>query len=616
MNNFFVTNPIKMPLGQNVLDVKSKLAKLLGLREKDIVSFELKKQSVDARDKGNVHFVCSYVVECTKNSPKNAQPYQKPQDLLAANSSIGQFAESISPIAQSTEQHTAQFASQLTQLVQAKTQTRQSAQTAPTIAQLAQTAQKANAAPITPFAPTSPIEQSTTQNATANNLRNKHCIVVGGGPAGLFLARYLTQCGAKVTVIERGSDVEKRSIAVQKFFNGGEFDPETNVQFGLGGAGTFSDGKLTTGISSPLVHTVFHEFVRCGAPSDILTDALPHIGTDNLVSVVANLRNKITQSGGEFLFDTFVSDIIVQNGKAVGVEVVHTSNGGAVQRLFADCVALCCGHSSRELFETLLKRGVSMQFKPFAVGLRIEHPREFINRTQYGELFATHRDLGAASYKLVNNTPTHSCYSFCMCPGGVVVPANSQRQTVVVNGMSNYARNAPNSNSALVVTVSQKDAFDYGFGNGVLAGMDFQQALEKAAYSAGGGNYRAPYQNVTDFLAKKVSQKPDIAPSYPRGVMAVDFHTLLPKQICDILEQSLLVFDKKMKNFAKCGVLTGVETRTSSPVKILRDENMQSNICGLFPVGEGAGYAGGIVSSAVDGLKAAQKIAEFLQNCR
>ncbi len=592
MNNFFVTNPIKVPLGQNVLEVKSKLAKLLGLRESEIISFELKKQSVDARDKSNVHFVCSYVVECKKTLLKNAQSYQIPQDLLAPTSKTSQSTQS------------------------------------PT--------------------PTQPTALSTS-NTSANNLRNKHCIVVGGGPAGLFLARYLAKCGAKVTVVERGSDVEKRSIAVQKFFNGGEFNPETNVQFGLGGAGTFSDGKLTTGISSPLVYTVFHEFVRCGAPSDILTDALPHIGTDNLVSVVANLRNEITKLGGKFLFDSFVSDIIVQNGKAVGVEVVCSSNGkevGAaahipdaeafdysnvkveyaevansssggttVRHLYADCVALCCGHSARELFQTLQKRGVEMQFKPFAVGLRIEHPREFINRTQYGELFATHRDLGAASYKLVNNTPTHSCYSFCMCPGGVVVPANSQPQTVVVNGMSNYARNAPNSNSALVVTVSQKDVADYGFGSGVLAGMDFQQALEKAAYSAGGGNYRAPYQNVTDFLAKKVSQKPQIAPSYPRGVTAVDFHTLLPKQICEILEQSLLVFDKKMKNFAKCGVLTGVETRTSSPVKIVRNlTTMQSNVCGLFPVGEGAGYAGGIVSSAVDGLKAAQKIAEFLQN--
>lgn len=543
MNGFYVTNPIKVPLGRDVSEVKSRLAKFLGLREKEILSLELKKQSVDARDKSDVHFVCSYVAECGRIPVKNAQPYIRPQDLFAFP------------------------------------------------------------------------EQKPQSDGCASRLRGKSCIVVGGGPAGLFLSRYLLQSGVKVTVVERGSDVEKRRRSVKTYFNGGEFDSESNVQFGLGGAGTFSDGKLTTGISSPLVYTVFRQFVRCGAPSDIMTDAMPHIGTDNLVTVVANMRDEIIRLGGRFLFDAFVSDIVVQNGNAAGVTV--RSSGGAEERIFADCVALCCGHSSRELFETLFNRGVEMQFKPFAVGLRVEHPREFINRTQYGEIFATHRDLRAATYKLANNTPTHGCYSFCMCPGGIVVPANSQEQTVVVNGMSDYARNAANSNSALVVTVTQKDVSDYGFGSGALSGIDFQLSLEKAAYVFGGGNYKAPYQNVTDFLNNKVSQTPDVRPSYPRGVAPANFRDILPGRICEILKQSLYVFDKKMKDFAKCGVLTGVETRTSSPVKIVRNsQTMQSSVCGLFPVGEGSGYSGGIVSSAVDGLKAAQKIEEYLKNFR
>lgn len=531
MSNFFVTNSIKVPLGHNVLDVKSKIARLLGVREKDVKSLALKKQSVDARDKGNVHFVCSYVVETDKSLVKNALPYVEPQDLF----------------------------------------------------------------------------QKPREPAL-----HKKCIVVGSGPSGLFLARYLAQQGVQVTVIERGADVEQRQQSVKTYFEGGEFNAETNVQFGLGGAGTFSDGKLTTGISSPLLNTVFSEFVRCGAPKDILTDSLPHIGTDKLVSVVANVRNEITSLGGEFLFNTFVSHVVIQNGKAVGVCV---RLNGEERVLLADCVALCCGHSSRELFATLAQKGVEMQFKPFAVGLRVEHTRELINKTQYGELFATHKDLGAASYKLVNNLGNHSCYSFCMCPGGVVVAANSQENTVVVNGMSNYLRNAQNSNSALVVTVSQQDVANFGFG-GVLSGMDFQIALEKQAYQLGGGNYKAPFQNVTDFLAGKTSKTADVTPSYPRGVTAANFANLFPPEICEVLQQSLEAFNGKMKNFARCGVLTGVETRTSSPVKIVRNSTtLQSSVAALFPVGEGAGYAGGIASSAVDGLKSAQAIVDFLKNC-
>lgn len=530
MSNFFVTNSIKIPLGQDVLDVKSRVAKLVGLRERDVLSLQLKKQSVDARNKSDVHFVCSYVVECEKSMLRNAAPYVQPIDLLSL-----------------------------------------------------------------------PARKSD---------KRAHCIVVGGGPSGLFLARYLTARGVRVTVFERGSDVPLRQQKVTEFLRGGQFDENCNIQFGLGGAGTFSDGKLTTGISSPFLYTVFHEFVRSGAPQSILTSALPHIGTDNLVKVVAEMRNEISRSGGEFVFDAFVSDVIVQNGKAVGVTVQER---GSSRQYFADCVALCCGHSAREMFHGLVQQGVTIQFKPFAVGLRVEHKREFINKAQYGEIFCTHRDLGSASYKLVHNEANRSCYSFCMCPGGVVVPANSERDAVVVNGMSNYARDALNSNSALVVSVGAEDILRYGYGNDALSGMRFQQDLERKAYKLGCGGYKAPCQNVTDFLNGVKSSVFDLEPSYSRGVTSVDFRDLLPNDMADILKISLHNFNSKIKGFAQCGVLTGVETRTSSPVKILRDTTFQTNVSGLFPVGEGAGYAGGIVSSAVDGLKVAQAIEEFLE---
>lgn len=528
--NYFLTTALKVAVGNNVLDVKDKLAHLLGIAPRDILSVQLHKQSIDARDKQNVHFVCSYLVGSNKTLVKNARPFLPPQNLL-----------------------------------------------------------QRNAAPAT----------------------GKSCIVVGSGPAGLFVARYLCLCGVKVTVVEQGSDVQRRAQVVQRYFDGGELDEKCNVQFGLGGAGTFSDGKLTTGISSPLLHTVFSEFVACGAPNCITTDAMPHVGTDNLQNVVANMRSQIQQSGGTFLFDTTVCDIITRSGRAVGVQI---QQNGTTQNLFADCIALCTGNSARQLFSLLNQFG-AVQFKPFAVGLRVEHTRDFVNTTQYGTVFATHRDLPAATYKLVHNMGSNSCYSFCMCPGGVVVAANSQRNAVVVNGMSNSARNAPNSNSALVVTVTAQDIRQFGFGDDALCGMRFQQWLEEEAYKWGGGNYKAPCQNTADFLDDKTSVNYALAPSYPRGTTPVNFNNLLPPKIVQALKQSLQVFNNKMKNFAACGVLSGVETRTSSPVRILRNpDTFQSSIAALFPIGEGAGYAGGIVSSAVDGLKAAQKIVEFLAN--
>ena len=523
--SFYLTKPIKIALGEDVHAQQTKIAKSLRLREKDLNSVSLYKQSIDARNKTDVHFVCSYVVETGAN-PLNATPYYAQIDVL-------------------------------------------------------QTAHK--------------------------QVANKKCIVIGAGPAGLFAALYLVKSGVAVTVVERGSDIDKRTHTVNKYFSGGEFDTQCNVQFGLGGAGAFSDGKLTTGISSPLTYTVFQQLFRSGAPEDILTSALPHVGTDKLNTVVANIRDEIVANGGQFLFDTTVIDFLTDNGEVIGVEL-HDGN-----KLYADFVILASGHSARNTFERLYERGANMTFKPFAVGLRIEHTREFINTAQYGAVAATHRDMPSASYKLVHNGATHSCYSFCMCPGGVVVPSNSEVDSVVVNGMSNYARNATNSNSALVVNVTADDIAEYGFGRDVFAGVRFQRHLEKQAYILGGGGYRAPSQNVTDYLANRKTAAFDLAPSYSRGVTPANLHSLLPKTIADTLAEGLYEFDRKIKGFGASGVLTAIESRTSSPVKLLRDESYQSNLKRLYPIGEGAGYAGGIVSSAVDGLKVAQAIIEQIK---
>lgn len=518
--SFYITNPLKIPLGQDVNAVEDKLLRLLKVRQNHLKSFVLHRQSVDARDKSNVHFVCSYLVE-TDGTPQNATPYTPPKDVL----------------------------------LQA--------------------------------------------NAKADGKLD--VVVVGAGPAGLFAALYLIKNGAHVTVVERGSDAAKRKATVQNFFDGGLLNERCNVQFGLGGAGTFSDGKLTSGISSPLTYTVFRQFVRSGAPSDILTSSKPHVGTDKLIDVVANMRDEICSLGGEFLFDCTVTDFVFDNGALRGVRL----DSGVT--LPCDCAILACGHSARDTFVRLHEIGADITFKPFAVGVRVEHTREFIDNAQYGPLFATHRDLHAADYKLVMNGTSHSCYSFCMCPGGVVVAAASEQGGVVVNGMSNYTRDGVNSNSALVVNVTAEDLKQYGF-DGPFAGLNFQRDLERSAFEMGGGHFFAPAQNVSDFLADRTSSAFDVAPSYQRGVKSCNLRELFPDSIVKTLCEALLFFDGKIRGFGTKGVLTAVESRTSSPVCIVRGADFQSNLCGLYPTGEGAGYAGGIVSSAVDGLRVAQQI--------
>lgn len=525
----YLTSPIPIPVNKADDDeyIASKLYSLLRVRRSDLLSYRLYKRSVDARNKSNVRFVCSFVADCAV-PPLNATPFVPPLNLL------DNVARTASPA---------------------------------------------------------------------------RIVVVGAGPAGLFSAIYLAKSGHHVTVIERGSNLSERQRAVDDYFAGGPFDEHANVQFGLGGAGTFSDGKLTSNLSATdLGHTVFDAFVRFGAPSSILFDALPHVGTDNLRQVVSNLRDEIVKYGGSFLFDAQVVDIQVERGSVRGVSYVQQ---GKTSYLNADCVVMACGHSSRDTFKMLNARGAKMQFKPFAVGLRIEHPREFIDTAQYGKLFASHRDLGSASYKLTYKCQDgHGCYSFCMCPGGTVVASNSERDSVVVNGMSNHARNADNSNSALVVTVSSADVKRYGYGDDVFAGARFQRDLESKAYVLGGGNYVAPCQNASDFVENRHSTRFVTSPSYPRGVRSCNLRELLPKDLGDNLAEAIISFERRIHGFLTQGTLTGVETRTSSPVRILRGDDLQSNVKGLYPAGEGAGYAGGIVSSAVDGLKIALKIAK------
>lgn len=507
--------------------LKEKIAQILAVPEKDILSYQITKRAIDSRKKSDILLV--YSVEAALKNPEKVTEF--------------------------STRHRVRFFEPFVYIIK-----------------------KAKKKPV--FRP----------------------VVVGSGPCGLFSALLLAKAGLKPLVLERGLEVEGRVKVVEDFSRGGVLDANCNIQFGEGGAGTFSDGKLYTLINDPRSKFVFEELVKAGAPEDILVSATPHVGTDKLRGVIKNLRQEIISLGGEFRFSAQLTDLIFKEGKLQEI-VINNQEKIAVSDL-----VLAIGHSARDTYELLYERGVDLVAKPFSIGLRIEHSTEMINRSQYGQYFA-HKKLGTARYKLVEHeTGVRPVYTFCMCPGGYVMAATSEEGMVVTNGMSEFAQNGQNSNSALLVPVSPDDFFS----NHPLAGIEFQRHFERQAFRVGSGDFKAPVQLVGDFLAGRPSKKArSIQPTYPRGVNFTSLSGCLPDYALTSIKEALLKMDKKIKGFAHPdAVLTGVETRSSSPVRIVRGEKREANFSGLYPAGEGAGYAGGIVSSAIDGLAVAENIIE------
>ncbi len=425
-------------------------------------------------------------------------------------------------------------------------------------------------------------------------------VIVGSGPAGLFCGWYLAHAGYRPLILERGQTARERRKTVERFWESGVLDPNSNVQFGEGGAGTFSDGKLNTLVKDPSGRNkeVLSRFVKAGAPREILYDQKPHLGTDLLVPIVETLRRQIESMGGEFRFETQVTDLDIRDGRLKGVIL------GCKEEIPAQVCVLAIGHSARDTFSMLLRRKIPMEPKAFAVGVRVEHPQELINLAMYKEKENPY--LGAASYKVTHQTETgRGVYSFCMCPGGYVVNASSEEGMLAVNGMSYQARDSRNANSALIVTVRPEDFPDPG----VLGGIAFQRELERAAYTAGKG--KIPVQTFRDFcLGQKSTILGQIRPSMKGGWTLANVRAVLPNFVGDAIEEGIRSFDRKIHGFADPDALiSGVESRTSSPVRILRNPELESTAAGIYPCGEGAGYAGGITSAAMDGIKVAEAVA-------
>ena len=422
-------------------------------------------------------------------------------------------------------------------------------------------------------------------------------VIVGSGPSGLFCAYLLSEMGYKVTIIEQGERIEERIKTVEKFFETNELNELSNIQFGEGGAGTFSDGKLNTLVKDKAYRgkKVFEIFIENGAPEEIMYLQKPHVGTDVLRKVIVNMRNKIISMGGEFLYNTKFTDLVIKDDKLVGIKVNNKET--------IDCtvLVLAIGHSARDTFYMLNKHKLNMQSKPFAVGLRIEHPSEMINKSQYGD---NYKLLPPASYKLTYQTSSgRGVYSFCMCPGGFVVNASSEKERLVVNGMSNHNRDEKNSNSAIVVTVNSKD-----FGDNLFSGIEFQRKLEEKAYELGNG--LIPIQLFGDYQNNQVTTKlGEINPNTKGSYNFSNLNDLFSSEINNAIKEGINNFGKKIAGFdRKDAILLGVESRTSSPIIIKRDEQLQSNVLGVYPCGEGAGYAGGITTAAIDGIKVAEEI--------
>ncbi len=442
------------------------------------------------------------------------------------------------------------------------------------------------------------------QNPVMGNLELKERpVVVGSGPSGLFCALLLAENGYKPLVIERGEKIEERVKSVEKFWEDNTLNKNSNVCFGEGGAGTFSDGKLNTlvGDSNCRIRKVFEEFVECGAPQDILYINKPHIGTNILRSVIVNLRNKIISLGGEFLFNTTLTDIKYNNNKIESI-IVNDK-----EEIKTSILILALGHSAKDTITMLYNHGINMSSKPFAVGIRIQHSQDMINKSQYGD-YANY--LPAASYKLTYTTSKNrGVYSFCMCPGGYVVNSTCEEEHLIINGMSNHERDSGNSNSAIVVTVSEND-----FGKNPMDALEYQRKLESASYKACNG--KIPTQLLKDYYDNKVSTTlGSIKPMFKGDYAFSNINEILPSYINESIKEALLEFDKKIKGFAMDdAIISCVESRTSSAIRIERSGNYETNIKGIYPIGEGAGYSGGITTSAVDGIKVAEKIIERYSN--
>ena len=426
-------------------------------------------------------------------------------------------------------------------------------------------------------------------------------IIIGAGPSGLFAALTFIQNGYKPIIIEQGQSVEERKKTVDNFINNAILDTHSNVQFGEGGAGTFSDGKLTTNINSPYCKKVLEEFVRFGAPEQILYLTKPHIGTDNLIKIVKNMREYIISQGGQFFFNTKFIDFDIVNNSISKISVLHLDSN-LTESIDTNVLILAIGHSSRDTFKKIYEKGLLLEPKNFSVGVRIEHLQSEINRAQYGTI--TKLKLPAADYKLAYHAKNgRSCYTFCMCPGGTVMPSSSEKNTIVTNGMSYFSRDGKNANSAVLVNVTPSDFAT----DNPLAGIDFQKNLEEKSFVLGGSNYFAPVQRFEDF-DKNIKSKfiGSVEPSYKPGFTLANLNDIMPEFVSKTLKDGIKYFDTKLHGFSNPdSILTGMETRSSSPVKIIRNEHFVSNVNGIYPCGEGAGYAGGIMTAAVDGIKCA-----------
>ncbi len=517
---------------EDLSKLRPKAVKKLHIPESEILSLTLKKRSLDARKKENIHYNCSVAAEVKRDEARLLQKL-KSKDVLPWTEPVYEIPCMEEPPA----------------------------------------------------------------------LRP---VIIGFGPAGMFAALVLSKAGLRPLVLERGLDAVTRKAAVDAFRAGGKLDPENNVQFGEGGAGTFSDGKLNTGTHDGRIHWVLDQFHAHGAPESVLYDAKPHIGTDILIDVVQNIRKEVESLGGEVRFGARFTGLTTEAGAVTGIEY---EADGETQSLPCRHVILAIGHSARDTFAALLDQGVPMEPKAFSMGVRIEHKQDDIDRAQYGRLRGC---LPPADYSLHVHLPDgNSAYTFCMCPGGEVFAAASEEGGVVTNGMSYSARDGENANAAVLVTLHPEDFPD----SGVLAGMHWQREIEQTAFRAGGSNYHAPAQLVGDFLAGCPSWGPgSVQPSYRPGVRWMDLHQVLPEKIWKTLAAALPEFGRRLSGFdAPDAVLTAPETRSSSPVRILRGKDCSSSIRGLYPCGEGAGYAGGITSAAVDGIRCAEAVLAALK---